>query len=228
MIDNLRKKYADVFLKPYLIWYLKKERTTTVGGFRLLVKPTVFHPDYFFSSRFLFDFISTLELKDKQFLEIGCGSGFVSLKAYQKQAVVTVLDINDKAIECTLHNFKENFGVTLPNLRVFQSDILDALPSGKFDIIVINPPYFFDEILTNDQLAWNCGKNGEFFIKLFSSLHRVIHANTLLYMVLADNCEIERIKKIAETYRFSMELTVQKKIKWETNFIFKITTISLS
>ena len=115
MFDSLRKKYANTFLKPYLTWYLKKERTTTVGGFQLLIKPTVFHPKYFFSSIYLLDFVSGLELKDKQFLEIGCGSGLISLKAYQKKASVTAVDINEEAIHCTRINFQKNFGTSLSN-----------------------------------------------------------------------------------------------------------------
>ena len=225
MLELLQKKYANTILKPYLLWYLKKERTTKVRGFQLLIKPTVFHPKFFFSSTYLFDFVSTLNLADKQFLEIGCGSGLISLLAHQKKAIVTACDINTVAVDCTKLSFEKNFEKIIINVSVLESDLFDAIPDSKFDVIVINPPYFFEDVKTDDQLAWNCGKNGEYFVKLFSKLKSYIHAESDVYMILADNCEIDKIKTIAKSHQFMFELIVHKKIKWETNFIFKIKAI---
>lgn len=222
MLERLQKKYTNTFLKPYLTWYLKKERTTNVCGFKLLIKPTVFHPKYFFSSLYLFDFVSKLNLHEKQFLEIGCGSGLISLLAYRKQAIVTTCDINPSAIECTKRNFEINFKTASNNFQVFESDLFDQIPEKKHDIIVINPPYFFKSSTNQNQLAWNCGENGEYFSKLFSGLHNFTHLSTETYMILADNCEIEKIKHIAKQHSYKLELIEQKKIKWEVNYMFKI------
>ncbi|MES2761922.1 MAG: methyltransferase [Bacteroidota bacterium] len=225
MLDRLQKIYMQTFAKPYVLWYLKKERTDTVRGFKLIIKPTVFHPKYFFSSTYLFDFVSRIDLTDKNFLEIGCGSGLISLLAYQKKAKVTACDINDVAVECTSLNFAKNFGKEITNVSVLKSDLFDMVPESRFDIIVVNPPYFFEDVKTTDQLAWNCGKNGEYFVKLFSQLRNFVHAESDVYMILADNCEIDKIKNIAKSHQFAFELLVHKKIKWEINFIFKIKAI---
>ena len=225
MFDLLQKKLTNTFLKPYLTWYLKKERTDTVRGFSLLIRPTVFHPKYFFSSTFLFDFVSTLNLSGKQFLELGCGSGLISLLAYRKKALVTTTDINKAAVECTAINFTKNLANKTNYFSVLKSDLFKEIPLTQFDVIVINPPYFFEEISTDEQLAWNCGINGEYFEQLFSGLVQYSHAETQSYMVLADNCEIEKIKNIAKSHLLELDLIVQKKIKWENNFIFKINAI---
>ncbi|MES2515726.1 MAG: methyltransferase [Bacteroidota bacterium] len=228
MLDRLQKIYVQTFVKPYVLWYLKKERTDTVRGFKLVIRPTVFHPKFFFSSTYLFDFVSTLDITNKHFLEIGCGSGLISLLAYKKEAIVTTCDINAVAIDCTKLNFEINFGKVTTNVSVLKSDLFDAIQVFKFDVVVINPPYFFEDVKSIDQLAWNCGKNGEYFVKLFSALKNYIHVESSVYMILADNCEIDEIKHIAKLHQFSLELLVHKKIKWETNFIFKITLISVS
>jgi release factor glutamine methyltransferase len=225
MFDQLQKIYANRFLKPYLTWYLKKERTTNVRGFKLQVMPTVFHPKYFFSTSYLFDFVSKLNLNNKKFLEIGSGSGIISLLAYQKKAMVICCDINEVAVECTKLNFENNFNSARDNFTCLKSDVFGSIQPDKFDIIVINPPYFFNTISNKNQLAWNCGNSGEFFIKLFSQLINFSDAATITYMVLADNCEIDRIMEIANSHQFLFELVEQKKITWEVNFIFKITAI---
>jgi release factor glutamine methyltransferase len=225
MLALLQKLYADLFLKPFLIRYLRKERLTKVRNFKLVIKPTVFHPKYFFSSIYLYDFVKTLNLQGHNFLEIGCGSGLISLLAYQKKAHVITIDINEVAVECTKLNFEKNFQEFPIHFLVLKSDLFDFLPTAKFDTIVINPPYFFEDVETDDQLAWNCGKNGEYFTKLFSGLSNYLLPKSEVYIILADNCEIDKIEQIAKVHRFAFELIVHKKIKWETNFIFKITSI---
>lgn len=222
MLDKLQKIYAQTLIKPYLTWYLKKERITKLKGFHLLVKPTVFHPKYFFSSLYLFDFISSLDLFEKKFLEIGSGSGLISLLAYQKKAIVTCCDINPVAVDCTSLNFVTNFSSEKNNFEVLQSDLFNHIPGTNFDTIVINPPYFFEEINSEHQYAWNCGKNGEYFQKLFSQLNGYIHPKTEIYMILAHNCDLTRIEKLAEAQNFLMILADKRKIKWEVNYVFKI------
>jgi release factor glutamine methyltransferase len=225
MLGLFQKIYMQTFAKPYVLWYLKKERTDTVRGFKLVIKPTVFHPKFFFSSTYLFDFVNTLSLENKKFLEIGCGSGLISLLAYQKKAIITACDINSVAVDCTKLNFENNFGKEIADASILNSDLFNSIPNSKFDVVVINPPYFFDDIKSDDQLAWNCGKNGEYFVKLFKGLKNYIHIESEVFIILADNCEIDRIKSIALSQQFIFELIVHKKIKWETNFIFKIKAI---
>lgn len=223
MIAQLQKAYSNFLLKPFLQWYLKTERTTTVRGFHLLIKQSVFHPKYFFSSIYLFDFVSKLNLAGKSFLEIGSGSGLISLLAHQKKAIVSCSDLNPAAVDCTKTNFQKNFGNVPETVHVYESDVFSAIPENHFGIIVINPPYFFSKVSTPDQLAWNCGANGEYFVKLFSGLKNYSSGTSYVYMILADNCDIARITGIAKENHLKLELIEQKKVKWETNYIFKIT-----
>jgi release factor glutamine methyltransferase len=225
MISQLQKTYSNLVLKPFLKWYLKKEHTATVRGYKLLIKPTVFHPKYFFSSTYLFDFVSQLNLTGKSFLEIGSGSGLISLLAHQKKALVNCADLNPVAVDCTTINFKTNFGHMPETVHVYESNVFDAIPERYFDFIVINPPYFFSAVSSNDQLAWNCGANGEYFIKLFSGLKNYSSETSYIYMILADNCDVERISRIAKEHQFRPELIEQKKVKWEMNYIFRISRL---
>lgn len=224
MSDNLNKFFAQCVLKPYLTWYLKKPRVSHINGFKLLIKPTVFHPKYFFSSLYFYDFINSLLLKNTSFLEIGCGSGLLSLLAYKKNANVTCCDINPSAIECTKINFKNNFKENSA-FTCIESDMLASIPHQTFDYVVINPPYFFADNSQQEQLAWNCGVNGEYFEKLFSQLPSYANKSSLIYMILAENCDITRISTIALKYHYKLILIQEKKIKWEKNYIFNICQI---
>lgn len=221
MKDTLWKKITTLFVKPFLIRYLKKERRTQIDGFEVCIKPSVFHPKFFFSSLYLYDFVNRLPLQGKSFLEIGCGSGLISLLALRKQAQVLAVDINPVAVDCTRLNFVSNFGAN-HSASLLCGDLFDVVPEKTYDYVVINPPYFFEDVTNADQLAWNCGKNGEYFMKLFEALKKRRAQLGQIVMILADNCDLTRIENLAGNFELSLNLIEKKKIKWETNFIYSI------
>src|SRR4029450_1175778 len=79
---------------------LKRRRTTVarVAGFRLTVRPTVFHPRYFLTSEFFANFLSDIDLTGKRVADVGTGSGILALAAARAGAAsVVALDINPNA-----------------------------------------------------------------------------------------------------------------------------------
>ena len=208
-------------LKPFLKLYLGFPVRYNYDGFKLKILPGVFHPGYFFSTKFLYSYLDKLDLKEKQLLEIGCGSGLLSLLAARKGAKVTAIDINELAVKNTKLNFENNFETT-NKATIVQSDLFSNLSDQSFDIILINPPYFFKPIITAENLAWNAGNKGEYFEALFSKLFHFVAPTGKVIMVLADNCEIARIKSLAGKNKICFILVDEKKIKWETNYIFQL------
>src|SRR5256885_8863379 len=92
-------------LQPLILKYWFKRRaqasvTTQAEGFQLSVFPSVFHPRYFGSSSILAQFIGSLDLRGKSFLDLGCGSGIVGMCAARAGARVTAVDINPEAVRC--------------------------------------------------------------------------------------------------------------------------------
>jgi release factor glutamine methyltransferase len=207
--------------KPLLQLYLKRDATTTFDGFKIRVLKDVFHPRLFFSSTYLYDFTSKLELKDKKFLEIGCGSGMLSMLALRKGAIVTAVDIDPKAIQNTWINFRNNFS-NVNTVTVLESDVFQNVPPGIYELILINPPYYFKDPEAPGQLAWYCGSQGEYFQKLFSRLHTYVNKETDIYMILEEKCETDRIKKIAFENGIEFVIADQKKIRWEVNIIYRL------
>lgn len=221
MRDYLHRKYANHFLKPFLGWYLKKPRRFKHGTLSLNIYPGVFHPAYFFSTAYLAEFISELELNGKTVAEVGAGSGLLSFLCVQQGALVSAIELNEIAVKGLIENAERN-NMAETVFRVFHSDIFDAVPGQVFDVILINPPYFFKDVGSPADLAWNCGSKGEYFEKLFCQLKDYASTHSAIFMSLAENCDIERIKAIANKSGATLELTREKKIKWEKNFIFKV------
>ena len=185
---------------------------------QLAIAPEVFHPGFFFSTKLLLQYISKLSLHKKNFLELGCGSGLISIAVAKKGAKVTATDINEVAVDFLKKNSRQN----KVELQIIQSNLFQDIPKQQFDIIAINPPYYKKLPVTIKDHAWFCGENGEYFSTLFDSLDNYIHADTEVLMVLFESCDMEMINGFAAKNGFVLTCVYSKKNILEKNFIFKI------
>jgi release factor glutamine methyltransferase len=215
------KYIASRTYKPLLVTYLASTRLYWYKGIRLEIPPEVFHPAFFFSTKFLLKHLLTIRVEDKSFLELGAGSGLISFAVARKGANVTATDINQTAIRYLQKNSRFNqTGIT-----VVESDLFDSLPQQVFDIIAINPPYYKKQPLTERDHAWYCGENGEYFQRLFADLARFIDHKSDVFMVLSDGCDLSMIKTAAVANHFTMKVSKKKKNLLEEQYIFRIERI---
>ena len=208
---------------PLLVrWYLSKKRIYRTHGLTIEVSPGVFHPGLFFSTEFLLQFISRKKLENKSLLELGAGSGLLSLKAAQQGAIVTATDISTKAVE----NIRSNSTINSIPISVIQSDLFDAVPQQPFDWILINPPYYAKAPRGEDDYAWCCGEHHEYFAMLFKNLSRFINGTSAVIMVLSDVCDLETIFKIGLQHGFEFVQREEKRV-WADgkNYIYLIKQI---
>ncbi len=204
--------------KPFLEKYLSRSRTYHYLGVHLVVPQHVFHPGFFFSTKFLWKYIAKENLNGKTFLELGAGSGLISICAAKKGAIVTATDLNEIAVNTIFTNKILN-GV---EIEIIYSDLFDDIPKKFFDFIAINPPYYKKEPVSIADHAWYCGENGAYFQKLFSSLAPYANKESKILMVVCDGCDLEMIHKIANENHFQLHCVFSKQRLLEKNYIFKI------
>jgi len=215
---GLVKYIVSSTYKPLLVKYLSKTRMYSYKGIHLEVPPQVFHPGFFFSTKLLLRYIAKEHLNGKSFLELGAGSGLLSIYAAKKGAKVVATDINPVAIECIQTNATENF----VKMKIIESDVFDKIPQGQFDFILINPPYYKKNPSSFSDYAWYCGEKGEYFQKLFKGLHNYVHENSNVLMVLCDGCDLQMIKGLAMEGDCNLKCVHKKETILETNYIFRI------
>lgn len=86
----------------------------------------------------------------KTILDIGTGTGILALLlASKSNAKIDALDISKAAIQTAESNFKNNIWAS--NMRVFNSSLQHFSSQEKYDIIISNPPYFEEAILSPKQ-----------------------------------------------------------------------------
>jgi 16S rRNA (guanine1207-N2)-methyltransferase len=84
--------------------------------------------------------IETMRIEPRsRVLDVGCGYGPIGLSAalLANEGTVTMVDINERAVELARENAKRN---QIHNATVLQSDLLEAVKDRTFDCILTNPP----------------------------------------------------------------------------------------
>ncbi len=110
-----------------------------------------------------------LEIKEEQsVLEIGTGSGLVSMYASLLTDDVTATDINYNALELAEKNFKLN---NINTIKLEFGDLFEPVKDKKFDVILFNTPYLptdSDDIINDDlNYAFDGGLDGRKVIDRF-------------------------------------------------------------
>ncbi len=162
--------------------------------------------------------VELIDLKgDERVLEIGCGSGFISLHCASKGCETTSVDISKKAVENTLCNAERN------DLEIDAkvSDIFSEL-SGSWDVIIFNPPYLPKERDIEHDFRWDGGERGdETLLNFLSEADNYLEKEGIVYLIYSDRAPTDDIEKMIDE-KYS---SVQKKSKtfaFETIYAVKL------
>ncbi len=123
-------------------------------------------------------------------LEIGCGSGIISIHLAHQGAQVTAVDLNPKAVEATRFNSRNN----RIEVEVLEGDMFAPASGRRFGTIVCNPPYLppSDEKYrdSNLDLAVEGGPDGIGFIsRLLSESSQHLEEDGLVYLITSSRMQ---------------------------------------
>lgn len=150
-------------------------------------------------------------------LEIGCGTGIISIYCAKLGRKVTCCDVSQAARDCAERNTIRN--------RV-SIDILDSqlfrFISGKYDTIIFNPPYLPTDGDFEESEQWDGGRDGFDVIRPFfreAADHLEDHGS--IYTILSSLTNIEKlIGELKDRYIFK-EKTNQT-FFFETIYLYQV------
>ena len=178
----------------------------------------MFHPGLFISTGVLLNYLKQQDLSGLRVLELGAGSGFLSVYASKQGAQVTATDISNQAVAGIRKNASDND----VSIEVIQSDLFEHIPRQEFDLVLINPPYYPREPKNESEHAWYCGTEHEYFQRLFAQLSERIEQLHEVVMILSEDCRLDTIQSMAEKAGLQMERFHSVR-KWaERNDLFHI------
>lgn len=221
MISEMKRKVKRI-ISPVLFFivnqYLKKERIYSYEKLKIVVPPGVFHPGLFFSTKILLNHLTKYDFYEKKVLELGAGSGLISIYCQKRGAFVTASDISEKVIK----NLHLNAEINNASIEIILSDLFDNISDYGFDFIIINPPYFAKDPIGESDYAWYCGSDLEYFKKLFLQLKKFRKKKIIILMILSEDCQIDKIQRIAKNNSYKFKLISEIKNWWEVNYLFLI------
>lgn len=131
-IEELRRWHEDVSARLHQLGAHDVEYL----GLRLHVPEQVFAPTP--TSDLLGREVLARVRSGDRVLDLGCGAGANAILAAQATDEVVAVDVNPHAVAATAANAERN-GVA-SRVRCLESDVFAAV-DGKFDVIVIDPPF---------------------------------------------------------------------------------------
>ena len=221
MSKRLIKRFLNAFYRPLVVWFLKYDHLYHFQGLDIAITAGVFHPGLFFSTKLLIRHLNEIDLTAKRFLELGAGTGLISMIAARRNALVTASDVSLLAISNVIENARRNQLA----VRTILSDLFNEFSDEEFDVIIINPPYYPSKVAAERDYAWCCGENFEYFLKLFAQLNQHVAESGIVRMILSEDCQIERVREIARSNEIELQVVVDTRVLWERNQIFDIRPI---
>jgi len=174
---------------------------------RFTVRPTVFHPRYFISSERFAEFIGSLDLRGKQVIDVGTGTGILAIAAARSGSEnVIATDINPNAALSVPDNARHN-GVG-DRVTAVCMDLLSGFAAYPlFDVIIANPPKHTLEPHDLADRGWNAGPNHRDIAALFEQAYERLKPDGKLYVMLSAHSELSLIEKLIERARLRFRVT---------------------
>ena len=220
------KIILNLVYKPFVEWYTSRESNYTYQDVILKIKPGVFHPRFFSSTIFMLEFLEFMNFSRKKVIDIGSGSGLISIIAAKEGANVIAVDISPLAIENTKLNVEINLEKIIANfgsIEVVESNLFENVSKGIFDIVIVNPPFYPGAAQKPADHAWYAGKDFEYFQILFARCKAYMDKSSEMYMVLSEDCNLGKIFGLAKTNALDIKAVSVKQFFTENLYIFKIT-----
>jgi 2-polyprenyl-6-hydroxyphenyl methylase/3-demethylubiquinone-9 3-methyltransferase len=118
------------------------------------------------------EFTGLHSLKDKIFLDLGCGSGIHSLVAYRLEADrIVSFDYDSKSVE-TCRQLQSSYAPDVKNWTIIQGDVLDKIFLGRLGMF----DYVYSwGVLHHTGHMWDAIQNAQALVKPDGFLHLAIY-----------------------------------------------------
>ncbi|HPR42451.1 MAG TPA: methyltransferase [Candidatus Methanofastidiosa archaeon] len=153
-------------------------------------------------------------------LEIGCGTGYVSITAALMGGVVSGVDINPAAVELSTANARRN-GISDIEFRL--SDMFENV-EGTYDTIIFNPPYLPSEEFSTGiyDRCWDGGREGcEVTERFIDGVMEHLSEKGKVYLVLSSLSNPSETMKRLDLMGLETEIIGRKKLFFEELFVVR-------
>ncbi len=146
-------------------------------------------------------------------LDMGTGSGILAKEAAEYADEVIAVDINHRAIE------EARLAIPSRKIRFRVSDLFSGV-SGKFDLIIFNPPYLPNHPKLKDA-ALDGGKKGYELVQRFlENAGEHLNRNGKILLLISSFTKKASVERIIRKNGFAFEIASEKKLDFEKLYVY--------
>lgn len=210
------------FWSYHLILKRRDIRVTRAAGFRLTVRPTVFHPRYFISSERFAEFIGTLDLSGRNVVDVGTGTGILALAAARAGAAsVLATDINPNAALSANENARAN-GLDGRVTGLCTNLLAAVAPRPLFDVILSSPPKHAGEPRNLADRGWHAGPQYRDVAALFEQARQRLKPGGRLYVMVSSDTDLDLFSSLIEKAGFRARQVAEYSLVIESLIIYEL------
>ncbi|MBU2856540.1 methyltransferase [Acidithiobacillus ferrooxidans] len=158
---------------------ISREAHYKINGLTIYAPPGIYHPTNTSSSLFLLHFLEKINVTKKRILEIGAGTGVISIYLAKNGNSLISSDISELCCACMCWNSSSN-GVTID---IIKSNMWENISDKTMaDIVIFNPP-LLDKKIENETELSLCDPDGKLVNKFLSGVSKFIKPTGDVYLV---------------------------------------------
>jgi release factor glutamine methyltransferase len=190
----------------------ESEYAIEVGDLKLIVMPSVYAPCYFTDSLWYADVLPAV-VRARSLLEIGCGTGIISLRCAQAGACVVATDVNPAAVK----NARLNAEVNGIDLEVMQGSVYEPLgKEQRFDFIFWAHPFNNCDLQQGDLLLRSGFDSGYSDLRKYvEGARQHLATGGRLLLGSGDTADLHAVESIAADNGYSLRVLSQRRMPLE-------------
>lgn len=197
-------------------------------GYNLCIHPSIYDPSD--DTYMILEYIDSHPelLKGSKVLEVGSGSGIISIHATLLGASQVVsIDISQIACEYTQLNAERTLGRgRAAIIETIRGDAAFALRNGiSFDLIIINPPYLPSDRSTGDLMldrALFGGASGaDIAMEIIKSIYERVKNSYIVLIVLSSISELNSFLELLRSFSIAPSIVSEKSFFFEKLYLIE-------